>query len=72
MTDRINSFVVVLDKNIRDDDAENTIIALKNIKGVIGVIPNINSISDTVAGARAKSEIINKILDLVDSINKTM
>ena len=41
MTDRINAFIVILDRDIREDDAEDTITALKQIKGVLSVKPKL-------------------------------
>ena len=39
MTDRYKGFLITLDKEIRDDDSEYIINALKMIKGVHSVKP---------------------------------
>jgi hypothetical protein len=39
MTDRHAAYLVVLENDIREDDAETTISALRQIKGVIDVQP---------------------------------
>ncbi len=39
MTDRYAGFVVVLDEDVREDDAQATINAIRQIKGVLGVEP---------------------------------
>ena len=40
MTDRLNALTVSLDRDIRDDDAEVIINAIKAIRGVNGVTGN--------------------------------
>jgi hypothetical protein len=61
MTDRYNAFIVILEKDIRDDDAEDTITALKQIKGVLKVVPNVADADEAIARARVKQEIVEKI-----------
>lgn len=39
MTDRYSGFVVALDEDIREDDAETVVAAIRMIKGVIRVEP---------------------------------
>jgi hypothetical protein len=46
MTDRYKGFLVTLDKEIRTDDAEHILTALKMIKGVQIVKPYINKGED--------------------------
>jgi hypothetical protein len=65
MTDRYNSLIVVLEKDIRDDDAESTIEAIKHIKGVLRVKGNVVDTSDFVARSRVKTELLEKILDIL-------
>lgn len=57
MTDRIHSITVVLQKPIRDDDAEPLIQALKLFHGVADVIPNVASLESEIAVAKARKEI---------------
>ena len=57
MTDRIHSITLVLDKNIRIDDAESLIAALGLFGGVIEVIPNVACIEDAVAESRVRQEL---------------
>ncbi len=62
MTERYKGFTVVLEENIRSDDAKNTINAIRQIKGVIEVAPVIrNGINDYIADQRARRELIDKI-----------
>jgi hypothetical protein len=61
MTDRINAFIVILDRDIRDDDAEDTITALKQIKGVISVKPRVKSMGDVIAEDRVRMELTERL-----------
>lgn len=61
MTDRINSFLVVLEHDIRADDAEHLITAMNLFKGVISVTPNIGNVMDIVAEERARIKIIKVV-----------
>jgi hypothetical protein len=46
MTDRLKGVLITFEKNYRDDDCENTIEALKMIKGVLTVKPYITGMED--------------------------
>jgi hypothetical protein len=61
MTDRYNAFLVVMDRDIREDDAEDIITALKQIKGVIDVQPNIADFDSHIAHERARQELAEKL-----------
>lgn len=61
MTDRFNSLFVVLTKDIREDDAETLINAIKMIKGVLSVTPRVADPSDQIAYERARVEIAEKM-----------
>lgn len=68
MSDRINGFVVILDNNYKDEEIEQTIKAIEQIKGVIAVKPNIVTTDDYIAKERTKIEIANKIYELAQQI----
>lgn len=70
MTDRHCGYVVALDKNIREDDAAETIAAIKQIKGVMNVKPILGDSTEMVATMRARNDVITKLLDLVNQLNK--
>lgn len=57
MTDRLNAFVVVLARDLRDDDAQATLDAIGQLKGVLTVTPHIADVGDLVAGARVRDEL---------------
>lgn len=63
MTDRFHSLVVVLDKDMRDEDAEALINAIMMMKNVISVEGNISDVVSLVAMARARSELSMKIFE---------
>lgn len=61
MTDRYNAFLVVLEQDLREDDAEATLTALKQIKGVLSVEPHVASFEDHIAEARVRAELVEKL-----------
>ncbi len=61
MTDRFKGFLVTLDRDIREDDAQPILEALKMIKGVLKVTPYITGMEDYMLGERAKVEICQKM-----------
>lgn len=63
MSDRINGFIVVLDKEYRDDDVQKTIDAIKQIKGVVEVAPNIVDARDHIAETRIRNELTLKLFN---------
>ncbi len=65
MTDRYNALIVVLDRDIRDDDAKAIIDAIKMIKHVQSVKGNVSDITDHVAKETAKRELIDKIWEVL-------
>ncbi len=65
MTDRYKGFLVTLDKEIRDDDSEYIINALKMIKGVYSVKPYIFKMEDHMNYVKAESEAGHKLLEFV-------
>jgi hypothetical protein len=64
MTDRINAFVVVLDKDIREDDAEALVNAMIMLKGVISVKGNVVDITDHIALTRARQQLGRELMDI--------
>ena len=68
MADRVKGFTVALDKDIRIDDVEFIINAIKMIKGVNNVSPLISDSSDFIARSRYKSEVQEKILKTLSEL----
>jgi hypothetical protein len=65
MTDRYNSITVVLERDIRDDDAEPILSAIRMIKGVQSATGNVAEVSDYIAEQRAIRELGQKILNVI-------
>ena len=63
MTDRYNALTVVLDRDMREDDAEHLINAIRMLRGVLSVNPNVSDLQDHVAIMRVKRELTQKLYD---------
>lgn len=63
MTDRYNALTVVLERDIREDDAELLINAIRMLRGVLSVNPNVSDLQDHVAIMRVKRELTQKLYD---------
>lgn len=68
MTDRVNALIVVLEKDMRDDDIEHIKLAIMAIRGVLKVNNNIVDTSDYVAQMRANSAVKDKLFELIKSL----
>lgn len=67
MTDRYNGFVVVLESDIREDDATSILTALKTIKGVLRVAPITQDIdSAVITRLRVNAEWTDKLVELIN------
>lgn len=65
MTDMINSLLVIFEKDIREDDVEAIVDAVKMIKGVISVTKNTSSFENEIAEARALQYYREKLWDIL-------
>ncbi len=67
MTDRIKGFWVALDQNMREDDAEPIISAVKQIRHVIAVSPRVSEMATDswIAEERVRREWGEKLLAIV-------
>jgi hypothetical protein len=70
MTDRYNALTVALSQDIRDDDAEQIINAIKQIRGVEDVTGNVVDGDSYVAEARIKHEVVIKLFDFIKELQK--
>lgn len=70
MTDRFKGLTVVLDRDIREDDAEYIIKAISMIKGVQSVHGNVSTSDDFIVQTRTKTEVIKKLYSFIEEINK--
>jgi len=70
MTDRFYALTVLLEKDIRSDDAEPLIEAIKMIKCVQDVKPHISDAETWMAEERARRELGEKIWNVLYPKNK--
>ena len=64
MTDRFDSLTIVLETDIREDDAEHLINAIKQLRGVLEVTGNVSTSKNQIGYIRAKNEIWDTIFKL--------
>lgn len=65
MTDRYNTLTVALERDIREDDAEALLTAIRMLRGVLSVSGNVADNTSFVAEARARKEWTTRISDLL-------
>ena len=61
MTDRVHSLTVVLEKDLRVDDVESLIAAIKHFRGVLSVDTNISDSALHTAEMRAAFDLRTRI-----------
>ncbi len=62
MTDRFAAFTVILEENMREDDAQPLMDAIRHLRGVISVKGNVVDIDLSIAEARIRRELKAKLL----------
>jgi cell division protein FtsX len=65
MTDRFNALTVVLDKNIREDDAQAIISAIMQLRGVASVEGNVADPMSYIAKEQAMHELRDQMMDIL-------
>lgn len=68
MTDRLKGLIVVLDRDIRTDDAEPLIAAIQQMRNVAEVKPIVAEMGDFFERSRVKREILTKLLETVKEL----
>lgn len=61
MTDRVKGFVITLEKDVRIDDVEPLMKAIRFMRGVANVEPSISDTDDLINQSRIKSELREKM-----------
>lgn len=61
MTDRYNYLTVALEKDMRSDDAEALIEAIRMLRGVENVAPHVADPGDWTAEQRVRQELSQKL-----------
>ena len=67
MTDRIHALTVILDQDVRDDDVQPVIDAIRMVKHVISVEPHVTSLVDHSARIRVRTDLTTKLYDVLRS-----
>ena len=65
MTDRISGVVVTLEEDMRVDDAENLLTAIRMMRGVADVSVNVTNFDHHMAKTQAKTELVRKIYEAI-------
>lgn len=65
MTDRFYALTVALDHDIRSDDAEALMTAIKMMKGVLSVTGEVSDTGNYVAEMRVKAELGKKLWEVL-------
>jgi hypothetical protein len=65
MTDRIKGLSVTLRPDMRDDDAERVISAIRLLSGVIDVCPHVADLDHYFAVTTARQDLIKKLWDVL-------
>lgn len=65
MTDRFNYLTVALEQDIREDDAQMLISAIRQLRGVLSVEGNVVSADSWVAVERVRNEFREKLFDVL-------
>lgn len=62
MTDRYNALTVVLEKDMREDDAQALLSAIRQLRGVLSVDGNVSDMNSHIAYARARGDLGGRLL----------
>ena len=65
MTDNYHTLTVVLERDMRSDDAESLINAILHLRGVLTVTPEVVDSGTYMAQERARHELGQKIIEVV-------
>lgn len=65
MTDRIKGLVVTLDHDIREDDCQPLIDAIRQLRGVLSVSASVAHGGDHMARERVRHELREKLLEVL-------
>lgn len=65
MTTRLKGLTVAFSQDIREDDVEAIVNAIRMIKGVMDVLPIENTSEDWIIKERVKRELSSKIYEVL-------
>ncbi len=70
MTTRLKGFTVILQDDIREDNSEYIINAIKMIKGVQQVLPVEQCHRDNMAESKVRMDIYREIIDFAHGLTR--
>lgn len=70
MSDRVSGFIIVLEEDLKDEDAKPVLDAIALIKGVLRVEPHVVDVSGCIAATRAKMDALHAITHALFSGDK--
>lgn len=70
MTDRLNGCVVVFERDIRVDDVEPMLNAIRHIRGVLSVTGNVTDIGSHIAESRARDDMRMRVYEFARSLSE--
>ena len=65
MSERLKGFVVTLDCDIREEDAETIVNAICALKHVVDVSPVSTDIGDSIVRMRLRHELLHKVVAVI-------
>jgi len=65
MTDRLKGILVTLDVDVREDDAEPILNAIRQIRHVADVRPVLADIQDHIVGMRVRMDLEKKLFEVL-------
>lgn len=68
MTDRVRHLTITLDEDLRVDDLEPIVSAIRHIRGVAGVEQHVVRMEDHLARQAVRAEVQQKLHEAVDSV----
>ena len=65
MTDRVNTLTVVLEQEMRVDDAENILTSIRMVRGVLDVTPRTDIDDHWAARRQVRHELVKQLWDVL-------
>lgn len=72
MTDRHAGYLVTLDHDLREDDAEPVLAAIRQLRGVAGVAPVVADMATQLAMMRARNEYREVLFRALDDMDENL
>lgn len=68
MSDHYNALIVTLEDDLSQENAQPLIDAIKQLRGVLSVDPHVRDVNGYVAQIRARTEVIEKLIGVIDEL----